>query len=50
MISSPSQDKCECYWPTDNEPLYYGDVQVEVKSESTLGHYVIRVMDVKVVS
>ena len=35
------QDKCAHYWPVDNEPMYYGDVQVEIKSELKNQEWVI---------
>ena len=45
------QNKCEQYWPsTVEQPVCYGDIHVELKSETTLGFYVVRVMDVKLVS
>jgi len=43
------QNKCEQYWPSSTEPVCYGDVHVELKSETTVGFYVMRVMDVKLV-
>ncbi|XP_056016876.1 receptor-type tyrosine-protein phosphatase H-like [Ostrea edulis] len=40
--------KCDIYWPdTTREPVYYGDLVVEIESESTLPDYVLRVMSVK---
>ena len=39
------------YWPeASREPVYYGDLIVELESESTLPDYVLRVMSVKLVS
>lgn len=44
------QRKCDIYWPeTTREPVYYGDLVVEIESESTLPDYVLRVMSVKLV-
>ncbi|XP_062589565.1 phosphatidylinositol phosphatase PTPRQ-like isoform X2 [Saccostrea cucullata] len=40
--------KCDIYWPeATREPVYYGDLVVEIESESTLPDYVLRVMSVK---
>ena len=44
------QEKCAQYWPTDNEARYYGDLQVTMRSESTLDSYTIRMFDVCLVS
>ncbi|XP_052827070.1 tyrosine-protein phosphatase 10D isoform X2 [Octopus bimaculoides] len=38
--------KCEVYWPNKSEPVYFGDLVVQLKSESNLSDYVIRIMDV----
>ncbi|CAI9729419.1 phosphatidylinositol phosphatase PTPRQ [Octopus vulgaris] len=38
--------KCEVYWPKKSEPVYFGDLVVQLKSESNLSDYVIRIMDV----
>ncbi|KAF5907896.1 receptor-type tyrosine-protein phosphatase beta-like, partial [Clarias magur] len=34
--------KCDQYWPTDREPLYYGDLVVHMLSESVLSEWTIR--------
>ncbi|XP_073703352.1 receptor-type tyrosine-protein phosphatase beta [Garra rufa] len=34
--------KCDRYWPIDNEPLYYGDVVVQLLSEKILPEWTIR--------
>ncbi|XP_066523944.1 receptor-type tyrosine-protein phosphatase beta [Hoplias malabaricus] len=34
--------KCDQYWPTDKEPLYYGDLVVQMLSESVLLEWTIR--------
>ncbi|RXN30220.1 receptor-type tyrosine- phosphatase beta-like protein [Labeo rohita] len=34
--------KCDRYWPTDSEPLYYGDVVVQLLSEKILPEWTIR--------
>eukprot|EP00105_Crassostrea_gigas_P037655 XP_019921803.1 PREDICTED: receptor-type tyrosine-protein phosphatase O [Crassostrea gigas] len=40
--------KCDIYWPeAAREPVYYGDLVVELESESTLPDYVLRVMSIK---
>jgi hypothetical protein len=44
------QRKCDIYWPeVTREPVYYGDLVVEVESESIFPDYVLRVMSVKLV-
>ncbi|XP_050392227.1 receptor-type tyrosine-protein phosphatase eta [Patella vulgata] len=39
--------KCERYWPETNEPIYFGDLIVRMRSESVLPDYVIRIIDVQ---
>nr|XP_057931583.1 receptor-type tyrosine-protein phosphatase beta-like isoform X2 [Doryrhamphus excisus] len=34
--------KCDHYWPQDHEPLYYGDLIVQMLSESVLPEWTIR--------
>ncbi|KAL0967234.1 hypothetical protein UPYG_G00249540 [Umbra pygmaea] len=34
--------KCDQYWPADREPLYYGDLVVQILSESVLPEWTIR--------
>ncbi|KAG9280543.1 receptor-type tyrosine-protein phosphatase beta [Astyanax mexicanus] len=34
--------KCDQYWPTDREPLYYGELVVHMLSESVLSEWIIR--------
>uniref|UniRef100_A0A8C1ZXE7 protein-tyrosine-phosphatase n=1 Tax=Cyprinus carpio TaxID=7962 RepID=A0A8C1ZXE7_CYPCA len=34
--------KCDRYWPVDSEPLYYGDVVVQLLSEKILPEWTIR--------
>ncbi|KAK7122151.1 hypothetical protein R3I93_023083 [Phoxinus phoxinus] len=34
--------KCDHYWPFDQEPLYYGDLIVQMQSESVLPEWTIR--------
>uniref|UniRef100_A0A3Q2EFA7 Uncharacterized protein n=1 Tax=Cyprinodon variegatus TaxID=28743 RepID=A0A3Q2EFA7_CYPVA len=34
--------KCDQYWPADKEPLYYGDLVIQVLSESVLPEWTIR--------
>ncbi|XP_066579580.1 receptor-type tyrosine-protein phosphatase beta isoform X2 [Amia ocellicauda] len=34
--------KCDHYWPFDQDPLYYGDLVVEMQSESVLPEWTIR--------
>ncbi|KAG7218588.1 hypothetical protein INR49_019404 [Caranx melampygus] len=34
--------KCDQYWPSDREPLYYGDLVIQMLSESVLPEWTIR--------
>uniref|UniRef100_W5NH93 protein-tyrosine-phosphatase n=1 Tax=Lepisosteus oculatus TaxID=7918 RepID=W5NH93_LEPOC len=34
--------KCDHYWPFDQDPLYYGDLVVQMQSESVLPEWTIR--------
>uniref|UniRef100_A0A3B3QLF1 protein-tyrosine-phosphatase n=1 Tax=Paramormyrops kingsleyae TaxID=1676925 RepID=A0A3B3QLF1_9TELE len=34
--------KCDHYWPFDQDPLYYGDLVVQMQSESVLSEWTIR--------
>uniref|UniRef100_A0A3Q3VX91 protein-tyrosine-phosphatase n=1 Tax=Mola mola TaxID=94237 RepID=A0A3Q3VX91_MOLML len=34
--------KCDQYWPADREPLYYGDLVIQMLSESILPEWTIR--------
>lgn len=34
--------KCDQYWPTDRDPLYYGDLVIQMLSESVLPEWTIR--------
>lgn len=34
--------KCDHYWPFDQEALYYGDLIVQMQSESVLPEWTIR--------
>lgn len=36
------QVKCDHYWPFDQDPLYYGDLIVQMLSESVLPEWTIR--------
>lgn len=45
------QRKCECYWPECvKEPVYYGDLSIEIENESHLPEYVLRTITVTLVS
>lgn len=39
---SHAQVKCDHYWPFDQDPLYYGDLIVQMLSESVLPEWTIR--------
>ncbi|KAM7378583.1 hypothetical protein PAMA_013473 [Pampus argenteus] len=34
--------KCDQYWPADREPLYYGDLVIQMLSESVLAEWTVR--------
>lgn len=36
------QVKCDQYWPADREPLYYGELVVQMLSESVLPEWTVR--------
>lgn len=36
------QVKCDRYWPVDQDALYYGDLIVQMQSESVLPEWTIR--------
>lgn len=38
--------KCEKYWPEEGESVYHGDLCVQVRSQSVLPDYIIRVIDI----
>ena len=45
------QRKCDAYWPeVVQEPVYSGDLILNVQSESVLSDYVIRIIELKLVS
>ncbi|RXM98725.1 Receptor-type tyrosine-protein phosphatase beta, partial [Acipenser ruthenus] len=41
-LSAFVQVKCDHYWPFDQDPLYYGDLIVQMLSESVLPEWTIR--------
>jgi hypothetical protein len=44
------QTKCEQYWPDEGEQEIHGDLVVQLRSQSVLPDYIIRVIDVTLVS
>ncbi|MEQ2193396.1 hypothetical protein XENOCAPTIV_022346, partial [Xenoophorus captivus] len=42
--------KCDQYWPADKEPLYYGDLVIQMLSESVLPEWTIREFKITSVS
>lgn len=42
LLSMCFQVKCDHYWPFDQDPLYYGDLIVQMLSESVLPEWTIR--------
>jgi protein tyrosine phosphatase len=49
-LSERGREKCEQYWPEDNEPLCYGNINVLLKSELLQDFYVVRVLEVSIES
>jgi len=47
QLEERGRERCAKYWPNDGEPMYFGDLQVSMRSESTLDSYVIRILDVR---
>ncbi|CAE1169147.1 PTPRB [Acanthosepion pharaonis] len=39
--------KCEIYWPTGTDPVYFGDLVIQLRSESNLSDYILRILDVQ---
>ncbi|KAL4641461.1 receptor-type tyrosine-protein phosphatase beta-like [Arapaima gigas] len=39
--------KCDHYWPFDQDPLYYGDLVVQMQSESVLPEWTIREFNIR---
>lgn len=39
--------KSEIYWPTGTDPVYFGDLVVQLRSESNLSDYILRILDVQ---
>ncbi|KAG7218952.1 hypothetical protein INR49_019399 [Caranx melampygus] len=42
LLSEEFEVKCDQYWPSDREPLYYGDLVIQMLSESVLPEWTIR--------
>jgi len=43
--------KCSHYWPSDMEPLFYGDLQVTIINEDTRGSdWTVRELQITMVS
>ena len=43
------QPKCECYWPVDQIPVYYGDLQLQLEDIEQMGFFAIRNIAVSLV-
>lgn len=41
--------KCDQYWPADSEPLFYGDLQLQVIDENISSDWHIREMHISLV-
>ena len=41
--------KCDQYWPADSEPLFYGDLQLQVTDENISSDWHIREMHISLV-
>ena len=39
------QDKCAKYWPDEGDPKYFDEINVKLRSESVIGEYIVRVLD-----
>ncbi|XP_052242472.1 tyrosine-protein phosphatase 10D-like [Dreissena polymorpha] len=39
--------KCDQYWPNTNDPVFYGEVVVSIKSESNLSDYTLKIFEIK---
>ena len=50
LVVGGLQDKCNHYWPVDTKPMYYGDLKVEVLSESKSTDWVVTKLEVSMVS
>lgn len=35
------REKCDQYWPTDTDPLYYGDIKVQILNNSQYPDWII---------
>lgn len=46
-LQENGREKCAEYWPSEREPIFYGDIQVQMISESQLNYYIIRILEVK---
>ncbi|XP_052243587.1 tyrosine-protein phosphatase Lar-like isoform X4 [Dreissena polymorpha] len=46
-LAEKGRNKCDQYWPTLNEPVFYGDIVVSIKSESNLPDYTLRIFEIK---
>ncbi|KAK2181826.1 hypothetical protein NP493_380g01015 [Ridgeia piscesae] len=40
------KDKCECYWPVDKQPMYYGDLKVVVFNVTKSTDWVVTTIEV----
>ncbi|XP_076467142.1 receptor-type tyrosine-protein phosphatase H-like isoform X2 [Babylonia areolata] len=47
QCTEKGKTKCEKYWPDERVQTIYGDLVVEVRSQSVLPDYIIKVIDVK---
>ncbi|ELT95888.1 hypothetical protein CAPTEDRAFT_120303, partial [Capitella teleta] len=48
-LEERGKEKCAQYWPADQDCHFYGDLQVQMRSESILDSYAIRIFDVGLV-
>ena len=35
------QEKCDHYWPVDSEPMFYGDLQVQILNETKCPTWIV---------
>ena len=49
-IVDRQQEKCDHYWPVDIQPMFYGDLKVEIQNENRTADWIITKMKVSFVS
>jgi receptor-type tyrosine-protein phosphatase beta len=49
-VEEKGQKKCESYWPADEQPVYYGDLQLQLESVEKIDTYTLRLLSISLVS